>query len=940
MTTVAEPEVLQGVPADPPSPQRAPGPEPVDGAEQRPQVLSLAGAAFCSSVAAMLLVGGLFQGVLPRLIAVVVPAVGVGLVAYGIRSRRLWPQLAAIPVGAVLGAVLVVPETNGQGSSNIVDAVLSAIRGGGLLQPPVSFDPGWRFIVTLIACGLGAGTLAGAAAFAKPRLAVVIPVPLAMLAEFVQPKSTEVIGTAVAAVLIVGALGFSYGAELQAEGAVRTGSFELRRMARTGSLAVGLLVAILALGQTSFLFPQPNRNDVTPPQKPHAAPPQADRALFTYQVQNGNKIPFRIGTIDIYDPKQNAWLLPPYDTNRLHDISNGQVPGGPPAKGSTYTVTVTIADAQGHVLPAVYGTARISGLSAPIKIDPRTGILQLSDRPVGRGMTYQLKVAAPPTGQALATAGKPEAAYAQFLQVPTPPLAVQDLLSKAPADPFDRMQYLRNALLTKVVASGAGTPVDLPVSRVPQMLKGAQASPYEITAAEALLARWAGVPSRIGYGYYDGPALKNGAHEMRPKNGATWLEAYFKGYGWVPVVGVPQQAKSSADNNDKNRNDLIRPASELSVVIYVATRDTSPLLYFQIVGYYLGLVLPWVVLAVLLLIAHPALVKVVRFVARRRWAAKRGPAARILVAYTEFRDLANDLTYGDPTATPLEYLNYVQDDVEHADLAWLVTRAMWGDMRRDLTEEDAAHAEALSRSLIRRLARAQNVVNLVSAAIARTSLRQPFSDAPPRMWPRRRSTARPGIRARLRSLRRKTWRARVAGLLGLFLLAGCGGDSQFRGPHTLRSGLTPASIGDLSLVRNARLERQYLTAASSKVVTQGEVWLVHEGDVIQGSVQISLLAPDVRADDPSVRAGLDDGIGGVAFTPVLITSDQLVWVKQEVNQRVYLWFPPRSNAIELVILRLQFKNSLSLVKGLVDYQHGRKPQGASPSPSASTGASG
>ena len=37
-----------------------------------------------------------------------------------------------------------------------------------------------------------------------------------------------------------------------------------------------------------------------------------------------------------------------------------------------------------------------------------------------------------------------------------------------------------------------------PVAKVDDMLNGGEATPYQITAAEALLARWAGVPSRPG----------------------------------------------------------------------------------------------------------------------------------------------------------------------------------------------------------------------------------------------------------------------------------------------------------------------------------------------------------------------------------------------------------------------------------------------------------
>ena len=68
------------------------------------------------------------------------------------------------------------------------------------------------------------------------------------------------------------------------------------------------------------------------------------------------------------------------------------------------------------------------------------------------------------------------------------------------------------------------------------MLNGARANPYEITEAEALLARWAGLPSRIGYGWYGG-VVKDGWVELHPIHGSTWLEVWFQGYGWVPIVG-------------------------------------------------------------------------------------------------------------------------------------------------------------------------------------------------------------------------------------------------------------------------------------------------------------------------------------------------------------------------------------------------------------------
>src|SRR5262249_18569117 len=117
---------------------------------------------------------------------------------------------------------------------------------------------------------------------------------------------------------------------------------------------------------------------------------------------------------------------------------------------------------------------------------------------------------------------------------------------------YDRLTYLRQALYDRITAAGAGTPADVSATRVAQMLDRGDASPHEITAAEALLARWAGLPSRIGYGYYGGDKLADGSFDVHPRHGAMWMEAYFGGHGWIPLVGVPPKAKPSTHPQDKN----------------------------------------------------------------------------------------------------------------------------------------------------------------------------------------------------------------------------------------------------------------------------------------------------------------------------------------------------------------------------------------------------
>ena len=76
------------------------------------------------------------------------------------------------------------------------------------------------------------------------------------------------------------------------------------------------------------------------------------------------------------------------------------------------------------------------------------------------------------------------------------------------------------------------------------------------------------------------------------------------------------------------------------------------------------------------------------------------------VEYAELRDLATDLNVGDEWDTPLEWMYKVQPDDEHLELAWLVSRSLYGDMRDTVTDDDARVAEELAGSLRRRLSRA------------------------------------------------------------------------------------------------------------------------------------------------------------------------------------------------------------------------------------------
>jgi hypothetical protein len=320
---------------------------------------------------------------------------------------------------------------------------------------------------------------------------------------------------------------------------------------------------------------------------------------------------------------------------------------------------------------------------------------------------------------------------AELLKVPPAPPAVRQLLNEAPPGPWDRLEHLRHGLLDNITSVGTGsTQSTMTAERVQEMLAGTKkGTPFEIVAAQALLARWAGVPSRIGFGYND-LNDEDGVKTVRPKNSAQWLEVRIDGFGWIPLLDVPPKAQ--ADLDTKNEDDeRVLPSTDVAVEAFVPVELDNPRLLFEQVRAVLLELLPFVVALLLVYLSIPFVAKQRRRRKRERWADALGPRARIAVAYAELRDAATDLSVGDPFATPLEYLSRVVDDPEHTELAWLVSRAMYGDIARGVTPEDAEEAEIMALSLRRRLRQAQPAQVRAIAALSKASLHKPFTEEVP-----------------------------------------------------------------------------------------------------------------------------------------------------------------------------------------------------------------
>ena len=689
-------------------------------------------AAGLSSSAAALVVGGIFGSWSARLFGLLVVAGGAALAAWALRTKRSgFAQVAVLPIIAVAAVVSVLPSHS---PGDVFHLMNDAVDAGRLLRPPVPFDPGWRplFVITLGLLSFGAAWIG--AAMDRPLLGVVLPIPLVGLAAITQPDNQEVLAGVFAFLPILAALGVLFGADRDAESALDR-SFEFTRLARGAVPMVALGAALVVLGNTGFLFPKPVYNPDDRPQKPKSIPLSQlkDHVLFSVEAPDGFTGPWRTGVLDIYE--DGAFKLPGASTIKLVDLPGDGVLDDSPvaarAERQDVDVTLTTGDLGSTAVLPVVPTARrvrFAGSAPSLKFEPRTGGMRVPSGRAPSDLTYTLTLPAYPTAKQLEVAEKVKV-RSEEIAMPAPPVTIQRVLAQAPQGEWARLDYVRHKLLDTVTADGGGSPKDITPQRVVDLLQGSKkGTPYEIVAAQVLLARWAGIPARVGYGF-NGINDENGLKTVRPRNAAQWLEVRFEGYGWVPLLDVPPKAQADLEN--KKDPDQITPSDEIAVQIFVPVELDNPRLLFEVVRDDLKQASPFAGVLIAIWLTTPLACRTVRRRRREAWADELGPRARIAVAYAEFRDAAADLALGDPFATPIEFLDRVQPDGEHNELAWLTARTLYGDLANEVTDDDARAAEELSLSLRTRLRQAQPMQVRVVGFVSKSSLLRPYTEEIP-----------------------------------------------------------------------------------------------------------------------------------------------------------------------------------------------------------------
>ena len=682
-------------------------------------------------LAAAIMVGGVFLGVSPRIYAGIAGLLGIALAIVASKVRKPLAANALIAGGIFLiGLVLLLPS-GPDNLANVRGLVKEAAESGDVLRPPVPFTAGWIAISCWLMALVGFVTGWVAIALRKSAIALLLPMPVAAIGGISVPKAAQIPSGLAVLVLFAVGLGLLASSQSLGDGDERPPiGYELRKALKSLPILVVITVLLGVLSQADFLFPKPVIDPTQEAQKPKTVPLSEveDRVLFS--VESAISGPWRIGSLDVYDGKD--WRLPPFAENSLRDVPRSGVVD--PELTAGVKATFTVAGLGGAVLPTVPNTVGIVAEGPKLAYDDRNANIRVGQGQIQAGLKYSVTAAGLPTIENLreTTAAAP-AEVQRFAEIPVdPPPAAQALLDQAKAEQtnkWDQFDFLRTYLLDNVTAAGAGVPGSVTPEIVQDMLAGSkEGSPYEIVAAQAMFARWLGIPSRIGYGF-DGGELIDGQLQVRPKNGATFVEVYFPGYKWLPVIGTPKKAKPSVggDPSQQQFDPSVLPSDDVTVQLFLPVVVPPGSILFEQIRQAVFIAVPILLLLGLAYICYPALKKSRVRARRRRAAALAGPRARIALSYAEWRDHATDFGFDHPTDTPLMFLDRFIPDDEHTEYAWLVTRALWGDLQSDLSIDTATAAEELSRSLRRRLSQTQPLTVRAVSRVSRLSLRHPYA---------------------------------------------------------------------------------------------------------------------------------------------------------------------------------------------------------------------
>ncbi|WP_344614552.1 DUF3488 and transglutaminase-like domain-containing protein, partial [Dactylosporangium salmoneum] len=524
------------------------------------------------SLVAMLVLAGLalapiYNGTLLPLLTACAAA---GSVLVSVAVRRL-PGYTAAPA-SVLGLVVMVfaavavSARAGQVAGSIPDVAREALRNSipRLLTALIPIEPQPDTVLLPVIATWLAGLAAAEVGVRYHRVLLSYAPPTALLGgalylvgpDTTAARSTTWIPLAYAAFAVIGLIAGSRpdfaGDELSAPQRRTLGL-------RVGAGAAAGLAVIVLLSQLLGPAVAGQGRDTPVDPRAYVTPPQLDaldeNPLVRLSGWNLNKDQHLFDAVVQPGPGAQAEplirlaVLSDYDgiTWRIGSVyrNAGRVLGRPDGDGPEVTQTITIDELDGRLLPGVATPQRVEGVR--VAYDAGTGTIALNDK-LRKGLTYTVtsRQQPRPDDQALFAADVPEPEEAaRFLALPGKvPDSIAQLsahLNEGVSNPYQRafavQQWLEEHY--KLVAdapSGHAYPNVEHFLFGAKQLGGQKGTSEQFTAAFAVLARLAGLPTRVVVGFQ----AHKGDKAIRGADALAWPEVLFKGFGWVAFDPLPK----------------------------------------------------------------------------------------------------------------------------------------------------------------------------------------------------------------------------------------------------------------------------------------------------------------------------------------------------------------------------------------------------------------
>lgn len=645
-----------------------------------------------------------------------------------------------------------------------------------------------------------------------------------------------------------------------------------------------------------------------PPSAPIAAPAVGDATLF--QVRSAAPVPLRIGVVDHY--QNNQWFTPAYQPHETRTLGDGHLGAAPLTTSHAAAVSVRVVGATaGRFMPTVPGTYAVQGLPDSATYDPKVGSVRLPTA-AEAGLTYQIRA-----WRSSPVSSKTTLAQASSdPDLPAVPAEVTKVLADAgnPSAPVARVRALRMYLFDHaqqsepVVTSGAQLGAMSP-ERVVQIMGGSSATPFELVSAEALLTRWAGAAARIGYGYYNFNAQPDGSYQISFADAAAWVEVQGSDGTWLPLLDRPHRLAASSPvqliqqvPNGARMAELAIPMHRANPVFWSSVVQYWLMVYAAIAG---GLVLLW--------LALPLLLRSIRGIRRSRWADVHGPSGRVVVAYAALRDKAIDFRIGRPAQTPLEFLDALTPDEDHTELGWLVDRALWGDLRREITEADAANAEALVGSTLRRMCQGQTYLTRLVALGSHAALRNPWSSELPSGYPHWMLRCWPGNWRP--TLRRLALGGAALVLIALPILVGVTRVPLQANEHTALPTVPASVTGGYQLNAVPEVSKTFAGQRDKSLLDDLALY-----DVVDSSgqtiaiLQTSTFKSSLRSMSVPVRSGVLTSLG---MTDILRVGKQIFYTRTFGSTTQVLWYSADKQSYHLLTATAELSKPVEFMARLV-----------------------